>query len=214
LAHYGNPNAIRHYAGLDEDDVPDSELDFYIDQADSVVFTDVAIQVIDEVIDGSPNGARGTLGTDNRYIADTNYDCAVNSNDVTVYAWGKAGSLETREEWGVSSINPNEGKIYLSSIPSATFDEITIDYYYYKHKPVWSLLRRAANLWAAYDYIFAEYLLIPQTVRRGAFQFRHTKPYRDLKLKYDEAINLFNKVPFAKKKHDDITMPEKYMDEY
>jgi len=214
MSHYADPRSIRKYAGLDESDIPDSKLDFYIEQADTIVFNDVAIGVMNEIIDGSPNGNTGTLETNHKHIADTNYDCVVNTADVTVYVWGDVESISTRITWGVSSINPDFGKVYLSSIPSATFDAVSIDYYYYKHKPDYGLLRRAANLWATYDYIFSEYLLIPQSSRMGAFSWRHTKPYMDLKQRYNEAINAFNKRPYVKKKQKDITMGEKYLDEY
>jgi len=214
MAHYADPRSVRHYAGLNEDDVPDGDLDFYIDEADRMVFRDVAIEVIDEDLSGNINGTNSTFDTCHRYIADTDYDCAVGSTEVTVYGWGKAGSLDTRVALTVSSINPTEGKIYLASAPSATYDVLTINYYYYKTKPKWNILKRAANFYAAYDFIFAEYLLIPIAQRRGALSWRHARPYRDLYQRYLDAINVFNSKIYSKKKQNYPTMDEKYMSEY
>jgi len=216
MANLANPNAVRKYAGLNPDDVPDNELDFYIDEADRIVFGDTAIQVTGETLCGKVNGENSIFTTAYRYIADTDFDCAITSSDVTVYAWGTAGDLDTKEEWNIDSVDGNEGKIYISSssIPSSTYDCMTIDYYYYKHKPNWNMLRRAANFWAAYDYIFAEYLLIPTSLRRGALSWRHVKPYKDLLNRYYEAINFFNKRIYSKKFYKDIVMSEKYLEEY
>lgn len=214
MSHLANPNAVRKYAGLHPEDVPDTELDFYIDEADRVVFGDTAIEVIEETLGGKTNGENSTFTTHFKHIADTDFDCEVTSSDVTVYAWGTSGELDTRTEWGVDSVDANEGIIYLSSIPSSTYDVMTIDYYYYKHKPNWNMLRRAANFWATYDYIFAEYLLIPTSLRRGALSWRHVKPYKDLLNRYYEAINFFNKRIYSKKYYKDIVMEEKYLGEY
>jgi len=212
--HYADYNSVRKYIGVDDDDVTDNDLKFYIEGADSIVFQSVALQVIEGELSGKIDGVSTTFNTEYYYIADTDYDCLVDSDEVTVYAWGTYRSLDTRKTWGVSSINATEGKVYLSSAPPASYDALTIDYYHYKHKPNYHMLRRAANFYAAYDFIFAEYLLIPVSQRHGAISWRHAKPYQDLWDRYQEAINLFNQTPYSKKKQDDIKMGEKYLSEY
>lgn len=214
MANLADPRSVRKYTGLDPEDVTNENLKFYIEQADTVVFEDVAIQVINETLSGDINGTNSTFNTRHKHIADTNFDCSNSAVDVTVYGWGKAGSLDTRKEWGVSSINADEGKIYLSSVPASTYDCMTVDYYYYKNKPVWHSLRRAANMWAAYEFILAEYLLIPTSLRRGALSWRHVKPYKDLHERYLEEIIRFNKSLTTKKEHPYPTMGERYLDEY
>jgi len=214
MSHYGDPSIVRRYAGLPKEKVTDEDLGFFIEQADTIVFEDVAIQELNEQMCGKLDGINSTFTTYHKFIADTDYDSQIDANEVTVYGWGKCGTLRTRDTLTVSSINPLEGKIYLTSAPSSTYDCITIDYYYYRDKPVFHLLRKAANLWAAYEYIFSEYLLIPTSMRRGALSYKHTKPYLDLRARYYEVISMFNKKPFVKKKHPDITMGEKYLNEY
>jgi hypothetical protein len=209
-----DPNTVRKFLRISAGDVTDEELDFYIEQANTIVFEDVAIQVIGEELSGKINGTNTTFSTQHKYIADTDFDCVNSIADVTVYAWGKEGSLSTRKEWGVSSINAEYGLIFLSSAPVSTYDVLTIDYYYYRNKPNWYLLKRAANIWAAYEFILSEYLLIPKKLRRGALSFEHTKPYEELYLRYQRAINMFNKKLATKKKYKHIKMGEDYLNEY
>jgi len=214
MANLANPMSVRKYTGLDSEDVTNENLKFYIEQANTVVFEDVAVQVIDEHLSGDIDGSNTTFSTHHKYIADTDFDCSNSSVDVTVYKWGTENSLSTREECVVSSINPEEGKIYLKTAPAATYDVLTVNYYYYKNRPVWHTLKRAADIWAAYEYILSEYLLIPTSLRRGALSWRHVKPYKDLYERYLDAINRFNKHLTAKKKHPHPTMGEDYLDEY
>lgn len=214
MGNLADPRSVRKYTGLDPEDVTDENLKFYIEQANTVVFEDVAVQVIDERLSGDINGSNTIFTTNYKHIADRDFDCVNSSIDVTVYKWGTAGSLSTRSECTISSINAEEGKIYFKTAPASTYDVITINYYYYKNRPVWHTLRRAANLWAAYEYILAEYLLIPTSLRRGALSWRHVKPYKDLYERYLDAINRFNKHLTTKKKHSYPTMGEKYLGEY
>lgn len=214
MTNLASPDKVRKYLRITSDDVTDTELDFYVEEANTVVFEDVAIQITGETISGKINGTNTTFSVDHKYIADTDFDCINSKDDVTVYAWGKAGSLDTRKEWGVSSINAEEGLIYLSSAPVSTYDCLTVNYYYYKNKPNWYLLKRAANFWAAYEFILSEYLLIPKKLRRGALSFEHTKPYEELYLRYQRAINMFNKSISKKSKHVHFKMEEDYLNEY
>jgi len=214
MANYADPRGVRKACGLDEADAPDADLQYYIEMADTLVMENVAIRRIGETLSGNINGINSTFECGHRYIADTDFDCSVSTSEVTVYAWGNRDYLNTRIEWGVGSLDSNEGKIYLSSVPPASYDVITMDYYFYKNKPSWFLLKRAANFYAAYDYIFSEYLLLPRSVRHGALSWTQVKPYIDLKQRFEDAISQFNYKIVVKREHPSIEMGEKYLNEY
>jgi len=214
MTNLADPRSVRKYCGLDPDDVTDEDLSFYIEQANTIVFEEVAVEVRGETLSGNINGTNTTFSTHHKFIADTDFDCVNSTLDVTVYKWGTAGSLNTRSRCDISSINPTQGKIYLKTAPDSTYDCLTANYHYYKNKPNWSLLKKAANFWAAYEFILAEYLLIPTSLRRGALSWKHVKPYKDLYERYQECINRFNRNITSKRKHPHPKMEEQYLDTY
>jgi len=171
------PDRVREYMGLTSSEAPDSQLNDYIERAQREFLNDVAIYVRDDTLTGNIDGLNCTFLLTYPHVADRNFDGTVDVNDITVYKWGKAGSLDLREEVAVSTFYPEYGVVILSEAPASTYDVITATYYYYPREIDHDLVPEAVACLAAFYYVMREYLLIPERLSHGAYRFSHARPY-------------------------------------
>jgi len=215
MTHYATAKSIRKYTGIKVDDIPDAELEDYLTDGDDNVLDDISIARINDKLAGKIDGINTEYWCVSHPIADVNFDKTVNTLDVKVYKWGKEGSIDLREECTVSSINPHEGRIILSSAPANTFEVISMDYRFYPTSDTinWNQVEKAASLIAGYYYIFSEYLLIPERYARGAIRYTHAKPYYTLLDEYFRTIEKITTIQYAKKVTDETVLRRKLVEE-
>ena len=204
---YTNPEHVRRILGLTVDDVSDSDLESFIEEAQKEVLDQIAIYMFEDTLSGKINGSNTTFKTSYAPIADSNFDLKVDVNDLEVYAWGEAGSIDTRIKWSLSTIYPDYGTIVLSSAPDSTYDVITATYYYYPNRHIkLNRIPRATALLAGYYYILSEMLLIPEQWMHGAYRFRHARPYQVLLDEYYREINIILGREHVKEEHGEVEL--------
>jgi len=215
LTNYATAKSIRRYTGLKVDDIPDADLEEYLNDADRDVVDDISISRWDDVMSGAINGTNVEFFVQSKPLADTDFDRVVSTVDIKVYKWGTSGSIDSKEEVTISTINAQEGRIILSSAPANTYDVLTANYRFYPSRDTisWTLVERAASLIAGYYYIMAEYILIPERYARGAIRYIHAKPYYTILDEYYRIINRINTRNYAKKETEETTLRRKMVEE-
>jgi len=171
------PDKVREYIGLTSSDAPDNLLEQYIARAQREFLNDVAVYVRDDTLTGNIDGVNSTFWLTYPHVADRNFDGEVDEEDIKVYKWGKAGSLDLRETVTVASFDPVYGKVVLSEAPASTYDVVTATYYYYPREIDENLIPEAVACLAAFYYVMREFLLIPERLSHGAYRFSHARPY-------------------------------------
>ena len=214
VTHYASAKSIRRFTGINTDDVPDSVLEEYLNDADNDVMEDISIARINEPMSGVIDGVNTEFWVQSHPIADTNFDKSISSVDITIYKWGDSGSIDTKSVCNISSINPFEGRVKLTIAPSNTFDVITATYRFYPTTSTvnWNMVERAASLIAGYYYIMAEYILIPEQYARGAIRFRHAKPYYTLLDEYYRIIDRILTKNYALKETEETELNRNLME--
>ena len=182
---YCYPDDVRRYCGFRVDDVDDADLEFYIERATEDVIQDITIPRFGDTLSGLCDGSNRDFYTPYVPIADVNGDCTVTASDVTVVAWGVAGSIDTRVTFDVASIDDYYGRIRLSSAPASTFVQVTANYSIYLAPIDWSEITIATAYLAGAYYVFKEFLLIPERFAPGGpIRFTHSNPYLKLEREY------------------------------
>jgi len=184
------PEDVRKELGLLSEDVDDVTLLHYIEKAQDSLRDQISIYVFDEELAGDIDGVNTTFRTAHYPIADCDYDLAVGTSDVVLYKWGEYGSIDTRSTIAASTIYPDYGIIVLSDPPEGTIKAVTCTYYYYPTRIDMGRLPKVCALLAAYYYVRAEMLLIPEKWAHGAYRFERGTPAEMLYSEYERELGL------------------------
>ena len=195
--YYCTEEDVRMGLHLKPDRADDEELRYWINEAQLELLRDISLSVQDEEVGGDINGSNTTFTVSHYPIADTDFDKAVGSNDVTVYGWVDGNEPATKTELTVSTIYVNYGTIVLSSAPSSTYDQITMDYRYYPNTINFDLAARATRELAAFKFVFTKYLLIPERLAHGPIRYTFGKPYNRLYNEYKRLVHLMITKPYV-----------------
>jgi len=172
----------------------------------------IALHVSKDTLSGDIDGSNTTFETSYAPIADRDFDGTVGTSDVIVTAWVDSDDPFTAYTLSVSKVDADTGQIVLSSAPPSTIDQLTADYYYYPKRIESRLLTVATAYLAAYKYVLAEYLLIPQQFYHGAYRFRLGEPWNKLREEYERVVELLLAKPYAKGEHGDMEEPDQLLE--
>jgi len=196
---YATPQDVRDIIGLEREDADDEILEKFIVRAQNVVIKYIQVREKDEVMSGSVNGTNTTFSVSNPYIADTNFDEEITTDDFTIYGWGKAGHPDTKTELTCSTFYPEDGIFVLSSAPdSNTYKQITCDYSWYVSRVDWTLVEMATAYYAAFLFVARELYLVPESWGLGNLRIRRTEPWKLLREDFYKVIDLLVMYPMDK----------------
>lgn len=199
------PEEVRKEIGMLAEDVPDQDLEYYISRAHNRLLEDIAVSHRDENLIGDINGVNTTFTTSVGYIADSNFDNTINISDVTINTWGDRATIDTRTNVTASTLYPEFGIVVLTSAPANTVECVAMDYWTYPKEINTGKLSQVTALLAAYYYIGAEHLLMPQKWMHGAYRFEKGTPEEILERRYERALLGLKGRAHKKVKHDKIT---------
>jgi len=192
---YTTPQEIRDLLGVTIEDAPDDILEEFIDKAQHVVIKYWQVQIKDETMTGSINGSNNTFSVSNKFIADTDFDKKITTNDFTIYLWTDEDDPGSRVEATVSTFYPEHGKFVLSSAPSTDVEKITIDYSYYTKAIDWDLVNLATAYYAGMLWVAREQYLVPETFAIGGIRVRSVQPWERLREEFFRIVNQITSVP-------------------
>lgn len=192
---YTTPQEIRDLLGVSIEDAPDDILEEFIDKAQHVVIKYWQVEVKDEVMSGSINGSNNTFSVSNKFIADTNFDKKITTDDFKIYLWTDASDPGSRTEATLSTFYPEHGKFVLSSAPSTNIKKITIDYSYYTKAIDWDLVNLATAYYASMLWIAREQYLVPEEFTIGGLRVRNRQPWERLREEFFRMVNRITAVP-------------------
>lgn len=141
-------SSVRELSGLTKDEISDTKLGTIIEYTDKEIVRGLHVRVKEEnLTEGSSKVSDTVFYTTYKPIADSNADGVIDKKDITV--WKRIDN--DRTEVTVSDVNPELGKIVLSS-PHNSADMLIIDYQYYKGNsiPDSDLMKEAASYKAAF----------------------------------------------------------------
>jgi len=187
---YTTPSEVRLRLGLTEDDAPDSIMNKFIIDAQNAMLKDISAYRIDEELYGIIDGNNKVYYTENRFIADIDFDQIIDKNDVTVNIWTDSTDPGTKSSTTVTSIDANSGQITLTAAPpSATTDKITCDYRFYFSQINWVLVSMMTSYLAGYLWVLRDRLLLPDNVKFGSMSWRISFPqWRELWKEYERLM--------------------------
>lgn len=186
---YSTPSEVRLRMGLTEDDAPDSVLNKFIIDAQNAMIKDISAYRFDEELYGIIDGNNKVFYTENRFIADTDFDQLVDGNDITVNTWTDLTDPGTKLSTAVTSIDSNSGQITLTTAPLSTIAKITCDYRFYFSQINWVLLSMMTSYLAGYMWVLRDRLLLPDNVSFGSMKWRISFPqWRELWKEYERLM--------------------------
>jgi len=189
---YTNAQDVRDLIGLTLDDAKDEVLDPLIEKSQVVILHYIQIQVMDEQVSLDSSGF--TLSLSNRYLADLNFDKAVNKDDIVVWGWTDSDDISTRSTLSLSTLWPEHGLLKLSA-DGSDYEKITVDYSYYTCRIDWDLLAMATSYYAAMLWVAREEFLVPEELVIGNVRVRQKQPWNKLRLEFLRIINLMTEIP-------------------
>ena len=187
---YTTPSEVRLRLGLTEDDAPDNIVNKFITDAEHMMLKELSSYRKDEELYGIIDGNNKVFYTENRYIADIDFDQTVDDNDVTVNLWTDSTDPGTKTSTPVTSINALSGAITLTTAPPiATTAKVTCDYRFYFSEIDWTLVNMATAYLAGYMWIIRDRLLLPDSVSFGSMKWRISFPqWRELYKEYEKIM--------------------------
>jgi hypothetical protein len=197
---------VRRYLALTDEEVPDSDLEMFIEDAQRNMLRDIASKVTDEEPSGSINGSNTTFELDHKYIADMNFNSSVDASDVQVYGWTDEDDPSTKSSLSVSTIYPAYAKIVLTTAPPSTYEKITVDYYYHSGPVNLEEFSDACACLAAYGYALSEISMMPDQWMHGAYRFTKGNSYKELYDLYIHKIDRINARMSDRAEHDTMTL--------
>jgi len=138
-----NIDLVRSLTDLEEDEISDEDLEVSMNYAMKMVKSDLNVSVTRE----SVSYRNGMYKLDYTPIADTNYDCEVDSNDINLYRYKVDDDPRTREDIEVEEVYPIEGIIIAPRYSNVYAD---YDYYLGNRLPGWDLLSEAVAYLTGY----------------------------------------------------------------
>jgi len=193
---YTTPQEIRDLLGVTIEDAPDDILEEFIEKAQHVVIKYWQVEVTEETMKGSINGSNNTFSVSNKFIADTNFDKEITTDDFTIYLWSDEDDPGSRTEATVSTFYPEHGKFVLSSAPSSSeVEKITIKYSYYTKAIDWNLVNLATAYYAGMLWVAREQYLVPETFAIGGIRVRSVQPWERLREEFFRIVNQITSVP-------------------
>jgi len=193
---YTTPEDVRDLIGLDPEDAPDNILEDFIEKAQYVVLHHIQTSVRDEVVTLDTTG--NTFSVKNPFIADTNFDEAINSLDVHVYGWVDSSNPISKAELTISTILPDYGFIVITGgTVNLSYEQVTVDYSYYTCDLDWNLLEMATAYYAGMLYVAKEECLVPEDVVIGNIRLRdrRSRSWQRLREEFDRLIFHITAVP-------------------
>jgi len=200
--YYCTEEDVRMALHLKQDRADDEELRYWINESQLELLRDISFSIKDEKVSGNIDGSNTTFSVGYTPIADTDFDKLVGSTDVFVYGWTDESEPSSKVALTVSTIYVDYGTIVLSSAPSSTYEKITMDYRYYPNTINFDLASRATRQLAAYKFIFAKYLLIPERLAHGPIRFTFGRPYERLYKEYQRLVHLMITKPYVIQKRE------------
>lgn len=186
---YTTPSEVRLRLGLTEDDAPDSIVNKFIIDAQNTMLKDISAYRMDEELYGNIDGNNKVYYTENRFIADTDFDQIIDENDITVNIWTDLTDPGTKSSTTVTSIDSNSGQITLTTAPPSTTAKITCDYRFYFSQINWVLLSMMTSYLAGYMWVLRDRLLLPDNVSFGSMKWRISFPqWRELWKEYERLM--------------------------
>ena len=206
-------NEVRLYTGLTQDDISNDDLDDLIDVATEFVVKDLTLAIKDEEATGDIDGSNTTFSVCHYPIADTSGNKTVGSEDITVYSWTDEDDPSTKSSISVSTVYSRDGKIVVTSAPSASIEKVTVDYNYTMEEDInWELVKLATSYVTAYIFAIKKFTILPESVSRGPIRWRFfSKPYDQYLNKYYEIMDRVRKKKIYKKTNSDITLDRERM---
>jgi hypothetical protein len=203
---YTTPSEIRLRLGLTEDDASDIHLNKFITDAQQMMLKELSAVRKDEEMYGTIDGDNAVFYTENRYIADVDFDQVIDENDLTVNIWTDADDRDTKTSVSISAVDATQGKVTLTSAPeSSTTAKVTCDYRFYFGEVDWILVNMATAYLAGYMWIIRDRLLLPDSVGFGAMRWRISFPqWREL---YEEYKKIMQRLRSRMVVHGEMPLP-------
>jgi hypothetical protein len=187
-----NAENVRKEIGLTEADLPDADIDYYINKAQIELLSDMTSYAFETPMHGNIDGFNTTFSITLGPFADSDFDGVVSTSDITVYKWGNSGSIDTRVLCSISTIYPDFGIVVLTEAPSSTFEVVVADCYHYSKHINTAKIAHVTALLAAYHYVMAEQLLLPKQWMHGAYRFMKGTAAEDLLSEYHREKDLLS----------------------
>ena len=208
-------NEVRLYTGLTTFDISNDDLDQFINIASSIMIEDLTISVVEEEISsGAIDGNNSTFELSKFPIADISGNKTVGSEDIVVYGYTIRDDPSTKSTIEVSTVYSREGIFVTSSAPSASIEQITVDYSYTldDNSPNWELVKVACSYLTAYLFSIRKFTVIPDSLNRGPLRYSYkTKPYNEYYKKYEELMSKIKTQLHIKKQSRDMKLKRKRM---
>lgn len=150
---YSTLSALRLVSHFLKADISDSDVNSLISEADRAILRLATIEVYDEKLEGSIDGANKIFTTKYKPIADTDFDKDVDKDEVTAYLVEyDTAQNPFATETEVDTVNARDGIVTLSTAPTTSNAEVGvyIDYRYYKAPVDYDMLTLAANYYLAH----------------------------------------------------------------
>lgn len=198
---------VREIIGLSEVDAPDTDLDVYIVKAQKRFRNDIAIWIRDDTLTWESSDNCSTFNLTYKWIFDKDYDGSITVNDIDVYKWTTANSIDTRSVLTLSSINSIYGFVVTTNpVVQSGNVVVTASYYFYPTDIDTDLVSEAIANLAGFLYVKKEMLLIPDHTSHGAYRMSFSKPWNDLYNDYLRIKEGLLATPMIVGKHGDVTL--------
>lgn len=150
---YATLAGLREVTHFSTAEISDTDVNALIADADKSLLRLATIEVYKGKLNGSIDGVNVLFTTKNKPIADTDFDCDVDGDDVTAYLVAyDSEQNEQSSATAVTSVNARDGIITLTTAPTTANAEVGvyIDYRYYNYPVDYDLLKLAANYFLAH----------------------------------------------------------------
>jgi hypothetical protein len=189
---YTTPQDVRDLLGLEIEDAPDDILEEFISKAQNVLLHYIQVKVIEE--DAALDSSGQTISLTYRFIADTNFDKVIDAQDVIVYGYSDADSVESRTTLSVSTIWPENGILKLSS-DASNYEKVTVSYSYYTCAIDWDLVAMATAYYAGMLWVAREEFLVPDDLTIGNVKVRQRQPWNKLREEFLRIVFHLTSIP-------------------
>jgi len=190
--YYTTAQEIRDLLGLEIDDAPNDVLENFILKAQKVILHYIQIQVLDEEIALDISGT--TFSLSHKFLADTNFDQVIDSNDLEMYGWTDSSNIETRTKLTASTLWPDQGIVKLDADASG-YEKVTVSYSYYTCKIDWDLIGMASAYYAGMLWVAKEEFLVPEELTIGNVRVRQRQPWERLRNEFLRMIYHATSIP-------------------